>query len=96
MEETRSIGFVGRYSFKQLSPEDCKKCKDAKWATVIIDGLCLDCLTGTNDFICRTCLEEYNVSEMAVKHCPGEVECVDCYSKKVVGADMEDISIYGS
>jgi len=42
-EETRIITRVGNYSIGQSYPEDCIKCHNAKYATVIIDGLCLDC-----------------------------------------------------
>lgn len=44
MEETRVIQRVGSYSTGQAERNDCKKCRDAVWGTVIIDGLCLDCL----------------------------------------------------
>lgn len=44
MEENRVIKRVGGYSTMQAEPEECYKCKDAKFGTVIIDGLCLDCL----------------------------------------------------
>lgn len=42
-EETRIIRRVGGYSTQQAYPEDCKRCHDAALATVIIDGLCLNC-----------------------------------------------------
>jgi hypothetical protein len=42
-EELRYIGRVGYYSTSQLDPTDCKGCGDARWATVIVGDLCLDC-----------------------------------------------------
>ena len=44
MEETRIIKRVGNYSYTEAYPEDCKVCHNAKYATVLIDGVCLDCL----------------------------------------------------
>ena len=43
MEENRLIARVGNYSTRQAYPSDCTNCHDAKYATVIIDSLCLDC-----------------------------------------------------
>ena len=43
MEETRNIKRVGNYSTSQADTDDCEYCHNAKFATVIIDGLCLDC-----------------------------------------------------
>ena len=43
-EETRIIKRVGRYVTNQAYPEGCTKCGDAKFGTIIIDELCLDCL----------------------------------------------------
>lgn len=43
MEETRNIARVGNYSTEQAHPEDCNGCHSAKFATIIVDGLCLDC-----------------------------------------------------
>ena len=43
MEEDRIIQIVGNYSTSQVYPEACTKCKNAKYGTYIIDGLCLDC-----------------------------------------------------
>lgn len=42
-EETRIITRVGNYSTAQASPEDCKRCHNAKYGTVIINDLCLNC-----------------------------------------------------
>jgi len=42
-EETRRIQIVGNYSMPQAGVEDCVRCHNAKFATVIVDGLCLDC-----------------------------------------------------
>lgn len=46
MNEENKIIFkrVGRYSMGQANPEDCKSCHNAKWATVLANGVCLDCL----------------------------------------------------
>ncbi|MBT9166742.1 MAG: hypothetical protein DDT19_00066 [Syntrophomonadaceae bacterium] len=44
MEEERSIRVVGNYRFPQAEPEDCKVCHSAKWATVLVNGICLDCI----------------------------------------------------
>jgi len=41
-EETSVIKSVGR-PLEQATPEDCKKCHNAKIGTIIINGLCLDC-----------------------------------------------------
>ena len=43
MEDKRSIRIVGNYRFTQAQPEDCLKCHNAKWATVLIDSICIDC-----------------------------------------------------
>lgn len=43
MEETRIIKHVGNYSYSQATPEDCEICHNAKYGTVLIDKLCLDC-----------------------------------------------------
>jgi len=43
MEETRTIKRVGNYSTMQGNPEDCTRCGNAQYGTIIIDGLCLDC-----------------------------------------------------
>ena len=43
-EETRIIKRVGNYSTSQATTEDCIQCSNAKFGTIIIDGLCLDCL----------------------------------------------------
>lgn len=43
MEETRIIKRVGNYSTFQAKPNDCIICNNAKYATVIIDDICLDC-----------------------------------------------------
>ena len=44
MEDVRIVKRVGNYSTAQAEPEDCKVCGDAKYATVLIDDTCLDCL----------------------------------------------------
>jgi hypothetical protein len=46
MSETKlSIIKVGNYSQStSADPQDCKVCHDAKWGTVIIDGVCAECL----------------------------------------------------
>ena len=41
--ETRVIKRVGNYSTSQADMVDCINCNNASMATVIIDGLCLDC-----------------------------------------------------
>ena len=51
MEEDRSIRIVGNYSLYQAAPEDCIECKNAKYATVLIDGKCLDCLLSEREEI---------------------------------------------
>lgn len=43
MEESRIIEIVGSYSKRQVNREDCIVCHNARFATVVIDGLCLDC-----------------------------------------------------
>jgi len=43
-QETRVIKRVGNYSTSQAYITDCTVCKNAKFGTVIIDGVCLDCL----------------------------------------------------
>ena len=43
MEETRIIKRVGNYSTSQANPEDCNICHNAKWATILINNVCLDC-----------------------------------------------------
>lgn len=42
-EETRFIQIVGNYSMSQAYPEDCSRCKDASYSTVLIDGLYINC-----------------------------------------------------
>jgi len=46
MSETKlRIIKVGSYSqSKSADPQDCKVCHDAKWGTVIIEGVCTECL----------------------------------------------------
>jgi hypothetical protein len=44
VEETRTIEIVGNYSKKQAYPEDCFVCRNAKMGTVLVDGVCLDCM----------------------------------------------------
>ena len=47
MEEERSLKMVGHYSMSQGVPTDCLQCNDAKWGTVLVNDLCLDCfMTG--------------------------------------------------
>ena len=46
MEESKIIKRVGNYSTSQASPGDCVKCHKAKFGTMIIDGVCLDCYEG--------------------------------------------------
>jgi len=43
MEETRIIKRVGNYLTIQANTEDCIKCKNAKFATILINDLCLGC-----------------------------------------------------
>ena len=43
MEDTRTFKIVGGYSVTQADIHDCVRCHDAKYATILIDGLCLDC-----------------------------------------------------
>ena len=47
-ETTKSIERVGAYSTLQCTPEDCTICKDAMYATMIVDGICLECLEKRN------------------------------------------------
>jgi len=42
-EEKRNIRMVGHYSFRQVEPEACEICHNAKYGTVLIDGVCLEC-----------------------------------------------------
>lgn len=45
MEEKKIIRRVGNYTTGYARQEECKRCKNAKFATVLIDDLCLDCYT---------------------------------------------------
>lgn len=47
-EETRILKIVGAYSISigEVKPEDCIKCHNAKWGTILIDDVCLDCFKG--------------------------------------------------
>lgn len=44
MDENRGFMRVGSYSTPQAYPEDCIKCKNAKYGTILIDKICLDCV----------------------------------------------------
>jgi hypothetical protein len=45
MEETRIIERVGGYStINGKNPGDCIICHNAKMGTILVDGICLDCL----------------------------------------------------
>lgn len=43
IKRDRIIERVGNYSTCKAEPEDCQRCHNAAFATIIIDGLCLDC-----------------------------------------------------
>lgn len=44
MEERQDLyAMVGNYSIPQADTKDCKRCHDAEFGTIIINGLCQDC-----------------------------------------------------
>lgn len=45
-EDSRIVKRVGAYTTNQAEQNDCERCHDATWGTVLIDGLCLDCYVG--------------------------------------------------
>lgn len=42
-EETRNIKVVGNYALGEAGSEDCDRCHNARFGSVIIDGICLAC-----------------------------------------------------
>ncbi len=43
MEESKTIKRVGNYSTQQANPEDCVMCHNARFGTIVVGEVCLDC-----------------------------------------------------
>lgn len=86
-ESELSIKVVGNYRHSQAEPTDCAKCHNAKWGSVLIDGICAECLTSGRYIVDK--LIEWNNHKSDANH----IECSDFEKLLVKIKDYFDESI---